>query len=471
MNFDYYYGDESNQFAFYRIPRQLITGEAFKKLSTDAKLLYGLLLDRMGLSAKNGWYDDMGRVFIYYTLDEIQEDLNCGHEKAVRLLAELDTGKKGFGLIERVKQGQGRPTKIYVKRFTTRTIPPQPPAPQDIPRLPIFGSQDFGKAEVKSSEKQKSRLPVIGSADFRKSDTSYIESNQTDLSQLYPSIHPSATVPESRWIDRSECRREVQEAIEFPLLCQQFGYEDVESVTELIVDTLCSTRPTFRIGGAEMPAEQVKGRLQMLDNGHLEYVFDCMRRNTTEIRNIRAYLLTALYNAPVTMSPYYQAAVQHDFSYLCLLGAYPKRRPGNRAAFSMREELLKLDRYQEQFHYLRKNRIETAAQLSMQYDAIQAEMDALTERRGQLYRQKRRGDGGGEIQTEIEQITTHLRALRRDLKLCARIEGDIPKVRAAVEAQRPDHARRRTYEKTAPRGPDRHSGIDTALSAHRGREH
>lgn len=171
MNFDYYYGDESNQFAFYRIPRQLITGEAFKKLSTDAKLLYGLLLDRMGLSAKNGWYDDMGRVFIYYTLDEIQEDLNCGHEKAVRLLAELDTGKKGFGLIERVKQGQGRPTKIYVKRFTTRTIPPQPPAPQDIPRLPIFGSQDFGKAEVKSSEKQKSRLPVIGSADFRKSDT------------------------------------------------------------------------------------------------------------------------------------------------------------------------------------------------------------------------------------------------------------------------------------------------------------
>lgn len=126
--------------------------------------------------------------------------------------------------------------------------------------------------------------------------------------------------------------------------------------------------------------------------------------------------------------------------------------------------------YQEQFQYLRKNRIETAAQLSMQYDAIQAEMDALTERRGELYRQKRRGDGGGEIQAEIEQITTHLRALRRDLKLCARIEGDIPKVRAAVEAQRPDHVRRRPYEKTAPRGPDRHSGIDTALSAHRGRE-
>lgn len=198
MNFDYYYGDESNQFAFYRIPRQLITGEAFKKLSTDAKLLYGLLLDRMGLSAKNGWYDDMGRVFIYYTLDEIQEDLNCGHEKAVRLLAELDTGKKGFGLIERVKQGQGRPTKIYVKRFTTRAIPPQPAAPQDIPRLPIFGSQDFGKSEVKSSENR--------SQDFRLSEVQTSENRTQVILNLIrlisvSFIHLSIHLPQSRRAD------------------------------------------------------------------------------------------------------------------------------------------------------------------------------------------------------------------------------------------------------------------------------
>ena len=78
ISFDYYYGDESNQFSFYRIPRQLITGDSFKRLSTDAKLLYGLLLDRMGLSAKNGWYDEAGRVYIYYTLDEIQGDSVVG---------------------------------------------------------------------------------------------------------------------------------------------------------------------------------------------------------------------------------------------------------------------------------------------------------------------------------------------------------------------------------------------------------
>ena len=115
---DYYYGDESTQFSFYRIPQKLITGKHFKHISVEAKLLYGLLLDRMGLSAKSGWHDKSGRVYIYYTLTEIQENLNCGHDKATKLLGELDI-KNGCGLIERVKQGQGRPAKIYVKRFTT----------------------------------------------------------------------------------------------------------------------------------------------------------------------------------------------------------------------------------------------------------------------------------------------------------------------------------------------------------------
>ena len=105
--FDYYYGEESESCSFYRIPRLLIMGERFSGLSMDAKLLYGLMLDRMNLSARNGWYDDAGRVYIYYTLEEIQESISCGHGKAVRLLAELDTGK-GIGLIERTKQGQGK---------------------------------------------------------------------------------------------------------------------------------------------------------------------------------------------------------------------------------------------------------------------------------------------------------------------------------------------------------------------------
>ena len=312
--FDYYYGDESSQFSFYRIPRQLITGDLFKRLSTDAKLLYGLLLDRMGLSVKNGWYDDLGRVYIYYTLSEIQEDLNCGHDKAVKLLSELDTGK-GFGLIERVKQGQGRPTKIYVKRFTTKAVPPPPPEPEQEPppRLPVIGSADFGKAEVKTSDYQKSRLRETRSPDFGKSAGSYIKSIQTDPIQLNPSIHPSPSPLCGTMMDRYDCRREVEENIDYTILCERYGREDMDEMAELITDVLCTNRSTFRIGGEDLPAAQVKSRFYKLDSGHLEYVFDCLRKNTTQIRNIRAYLLTALYNAPATISNYYQAEVQHDF--------------------------------------------------------------------------------------------------------------------------------------------------------------
>ena len=90
MEHDFFYGSQSESFSFCRIPRQLLTGAAYREISTDAKLLYGLLLDRMGLSAKNGWYDNLNRVYIYYTLDEIQEDFQCGRAKAVRLLKELD---------------------------------------------------------------------------------------------------------------------------------------------------------------------------------------------------------------------------------------------------------------------------------------------------------------------------------------------------------------------------------------------
>lgn len=311
MIFDYYYGDESNQFSFYRIPRPLIRNKRFKGLSTDAKLLYGLMLDRMSLSAKNRWYDEQGRVYIYYTAEEIREDLCCCYDKALKLLAELDT-KKGFGLIERVKQGQGKPTKIYVKRFTTRAIPEEPSQPEP-PLPPEAQGADLDFSHFQTSKKSRSGPRETRGLDLAKIDPNYIKSNQTDFIYTDPSIYPSPSPPAGRWIDRSEQRREVEENIGYQALCRQFGREDAESVVELMTDVLCSTRPYIRIGGEDIPTAQVRRRFLTLDYGHLEYVFDCLRRNTTEVRNIRAYLLTALYNAPVTMGPHYQAMVQHDF--------------------------------------------------------------------------------------------------------------------------------------------------------------
>lgn len=196
---NYFYGDESNQFSFFRIPRQLITGDRFKHISTDAKLLYGLLLDRMGLSEQNGWYDENGRVFIYYTLREIQKNLNCGQDKAIKLLAELD---KGCDLIDRVRQGQGKPTKIYVKKCSGRKAAINPSKEDG-------GSQDFGNSDDQTSEKQTSRLPVFGSLDLGKTESNYTEKNQTDLIYTNPSIHPSESTDR---IDGCEAENNEQES-------------------------------------------------------------------------------------------------------------------------------------------------------------------------------------------------------------------------------------------------------------------
>ena len=116
MQFDYFYGNEAEQFTFYRIPKILITSPHFKKISDSAKLLYGLMLDRMSLSIRNGWLDDDNRAYIFFTTNDVMEQMCCGTEKATKMLAELDS-EKGIGLIERVKQGQGKPAIIYLKKF------------------------------------------------------------------------------------------------------------------------------------------------------------------------------------------------------------------------------------------------------------------------------------------------------------------------------------------------------------------
>ena len=159
ITYDYFYGGQLEAFSYYRLPRVLVTGQQFRGLSTDAKLLYALLLDRMGLSSRNGWYDDQGRVYIYYPVEEIEEDIGCGHGKAVRLLAELDSAK-GIGLIERVRQGQGRPTKIFVKQFTTVEVPdfPCPPPPtggEPMPTSTKMGCQEVPEADGQKYQNQK----------------------------------------------------------------------------------------------------------------------------------------------------------------------------------------------------------------------------------------------------------------------------------------------------------------------------
>ena len=301
---DYFYGEESEQFSYFRIPRLLVRSKKFKTLSTDAKLLYGLMLDRMGLSAKHGWYDELGRVYIYYTLDEIQTDLMCGHNKAVRLLAELDTGKNGFGLIERVKQGQGRPAKIYVKKFTTTEVPEVPTS------APV---SDFPDSEMQTSQKQTSRLPLLGSQDFPKREPSYLDNNYPDSSYPNPSISPAKPPGNGgRLIERWDLKERVKKQIEYDALCTQYASEDVDALVELVAEMQSSTAAAVRLGKDQIPIEIIKERFRQLNQMHVAYLLDSLRTTTTQINNIKAYLLTALYNAPTTMGFFYSAQVRHD---------------------------------------------------------------------------------------------------------------------------------------------------------------
>ena len=305
MSFGYFYGDQSESYSFYRFPKQLLIGEQFKRLSMDARVLYGLMLDRMGLSAKNGWRDEQGRVYIYYTVTEIQEDFNCGHDRVLRMLSELDS-ERGIGLIERKKQGQGKPTIIYVKQFTQAELPSLPSTPDQCAdsRLREIRSLESGMLEVQTSEKPKSRHRDSRSADFGETDRNYNNKNNTDSSYTDPSILPS---------DGWEMEQRVREQIDYPLLSAQYPFDNPESILQLVCDIMCSTAETIRIGNESIPTTKVQARFRCLSFEHIAYVLDSMKETTSKIKNIRAYLLTALYNAPITIGPHYAAAVRHDF--------------------------------------------------------------------------------------------------------------------------------------------------------------
>lgn len=204
---DYFCGDEEMRFTHFRIPRQLITHPHFKPLSADAKLLYGMLLNRMSLSAKNGWQDDAGRVYIYFTVKEVCEAIGCGRNKAMRLLAELDTSK-GLGLIERVKQGQGKPDRIFVKRITvqenTETLG-QAPAP-----VPSADFSDVQRSENPTSSRRENRPLEVSNA-----NPSYIDKNQTDFIHTNQSIYPPTPIAERLEMDGCELREERKENIRY----------------------------------------------------------------------------------------------------------------------------------------------------------------------------------------------------------------------------------------------------------------
>ena len=338
-------------------------------MSCEAKVLYGLMLDRMSLSVKNRWFDSENRVYIIFTVEDVMDLINCKKQKAVKILAELDK-ETGIGLIEKKRLGLGKANIIYVRNFMLEEkdsveyennefeepetienpqkyenqtsgilkIKPQEVRksnfkeyqnqtsgsmkikPQEVRKsnLKNFENQTSGSMKIelqevresnfKSFENQTSRGTDIELQEVRKSNSNNTDINNTDFNYTNPSINPKEN-PMERY---ERYKKFIRQNIEYEALCSQYDKDDIDEIVENILDVLLSKGKNINIGGVEIPLEVVKSRFMKLDYSHIQYVFECLERNTKKIVNIKKYLQTVLYNAPSTMSNYYRAEVNYD---------------------------------------------------------------------------------------------------------------------------------------------------------------
>ena len=361
FNLDYFYGNEAGPSRFYRMPKALFDGE----LSLEAATLYGLMLDRVGLSAKNGWMDSLGRVFIYFVQKDVQKLLRCGHNRATAFMRELER----FGLIERKRQGLGKPAMIYVKNFSScgndaalqnETNEAVEPSRNEEKVSAVRREGTSNKAllsapeeAVKAVRTGQSRVPVEGSPDCPNRAANETEKKETELTETNrilavkncasfrpapPDIHSAPFPPalpartaslsssvgpgrpkgrnlmdEMRWV-----REEIRENIDYEGLAWDFPCDSdiFDGYVKLMTEAACSTKETLRICGQDIPTALVRSRFLKLEREHVEYVRDCLCHTTAAIGNIKAYTLAALYNAPATMGQYYAALVSSDF-HIC----------------------------------------------------------------------------------------------------------------------------------------------------------
>jgi hypothetical protein len=362
---------ESEQFSFFRIPRALIKDEKFKDLSTDAKLLYGLMLDRMSLSMKNGWVDEENKVYINYSISEVMEDLGYSKPTCIKIMKELDT-ESGIGLIERKRVGLGKPDIIYVKNFvsvlgepTGRTSNTDPTTENPYPERSDDGTSGGKKSklsEVKNLDFQRERnftsrgreslLQEVKELYPSYTNNNYTEnsytkgsiSNPINLSNPTGDLCSEETADRVDRVDRTDTATYtvdrdlvepfksssphgrtapsdetaaymslIRKNIEYDTLTQ--SRDDAEVVDELyrlMCDVVCVKRKTVRVGGENYPYELVKSQFLKLNALHIQYVLNCLRKNTSKVGNIRAYLTTVLYNSANTMNCYYQQEFQHN---------------------------------------------------------------------------------------------------------------------------------------------------------------
>ena len=286
MTLDYFYGQAGELFSFYRIPKALFQEQRFQDLSTDAKTLYGILLDRLSLSVKNEWFDKKGRVFIIFTIEDVKRTLRCADNKATRLLRELEK----FGLIERKRRGQGKPCLVYVKNF----------------------SAESSKESVKNRDNDDSCGSKIACQDPVKSRGIKKKENKTEMNNTNLILSDES----EKMKNRELFEEYFSHSLEIDLLLRLCPDDEdtIYQIVDLLVDTCATNRKLLHIAGDDKPAEVVRSRFMKLNADHIRFVLKCLTENSSPIRNMKQYLLASLYNAPTTMQLSYQNQTNHDLA-------------------------------------------------------------------------------------------------------------------------------------------------------------
>ena len=358
--FDYYYGSQADQFSFFRLPKLLIRDKRFKDVSSDAKILYGILLDRMSLSMKNRWMDDENRVYIIFKISEIMEEFDCSERKAVEMLAELDTNS-GVGLIEKKRQGLGKPNLIYVKNFVVSEAVAEEKNNSEITQGEVLQFQNCTNGKVKNSTDGKFQNCTNGKVKNCtngkvKDSSDSVSQNCTDSkfqnctngkvknctdgkfqnctngkvknctdeqlnynNNIYNDYNETDSIDlinrEDEMDKIERCMDMVREKIEYYHLYQTIPISQrriLDEIVQLMVEVLVIERDTIKIAGGIYPYHLVKSRFKEIGSDHVEYVLHCLKQTSSKIGNIKSYVLTSLFNAPSTIDTYYAAEVQHD---------------------------------------------------------------------------------------------------------------------------------------------------------------
>lgn len=332
--FSYLNSKGIDKFTFYRMPKILFT-DRFAEISCEAKVLYGLLLDRATLSKNNGWIDENDRVYVFFKQSEVMECLNIKKNKTVAIFKELDD----VGLIIRKKIGQGNPTRIYVMNFSedkvdeaTETQTSTENTKKEVKRFEkqtseIQTSAESTKREVKRFEKQTSKglKNKLNSSNYinntERNNNSFFLSDSAEKPTSEFTLNSSEIVERKDGNDYLSTVENIKEQISYAYLLETGKDKPTLDLIVSIMADIYSRKgddgETVVINCSTVFVNSVKSAFKKLDYEHIEYVFERIEEVSKEkkIKNIRSYLQTCLYNAPFVMDTYYDMQVNYDMNH------------------------------------------------------------------------------------------------------------------------------------------------------------